>query len=206
MKTFGAIWRKSGKKHQENHWVFHSNLTTFRNLAQVNFSLGKTAFRKMKKWSCENLINLGVYWWFWEHFCGMVPKSYGKALCLSVNLVANSRLPESLNSLGKTATFRQRPSWSKNPYKTCGMPRLFGAFPQNAIQNLSKTITFITIPGQEFAESQNLCFPVENGWFWSAIFVICGGWWRPQAGHASKVVSTLPPSENGRGVFFESDF
>ena len=49
MKTFGAILRKGDKKCQENRWVFNSNLTTFRDLAQVNLSLAKTAFRKMKK-------------------------------------------------------------------------------------------------------------------------------------------------------------
>ena len=67
MKTFGAILRKSAKKYQEHHWGFHSELMTFRDLREVNFSLGKSAFRKMEKRCCENLINTGVYEDFWSH-------------------------------------------------------------------------------------------------------------------------------------------
>ena len=40
---------------------FHSKLMTFRDLRQVNFSLGKSAIRKTEKGSCENLINTIVY-------------------------------------------------------------------------------------------------------------------------------------------------
>ena len=68
MKTFGAILRKSAQKYQEYHWFFHSKFMTFRDLREVNFSLGKSAFREMKKPSSENLINTGVYQDFWGHF------------------------------------------------------------------------------------------------------------------------------------------
>ena len=61
MKTFGAISRKSGKKYQENYWVFHSNLMTFRVLAEVDFPLGKTVFCDIEKSCSENVINTCVY-------------------------------------------------------------------------------------------------------------------------------------------------
>ena len=46
---FGAILRQGDKKYQENHWVFYSKQMTFRDLRELNFSLGKSAFREMKK-------------------------------------------------------------------------------------------------------------------------------------------------------------
>ena len=71
MKTFGAILRKSDQKCNENYWGFHSKWMTFRDLAQVNLSLGKSALWTMEKRCCENLINTVVYEDLWGHF----PKS-----------------------------------------------------------------------------------------------------------------------------------
>ena len=52
---------KMDKKHSENHYVSQSILTTFRDLAKVDFSVGKTALQKNVKSSCANLINTVVY-------------------------------------------------------------------------------------------------------------------------------------------------
>ena len=49
MKTFEAILRKSAKKYQENHWGFHSNLMTFRDLRGIDFSNGKRQSATSKK-------------------------------------------------------------------------------------------------------------------------------------------------------------
>ena len=56
----------------------------FRDLAKVNFPLGKTAFQKVEKMCCENIINTGVYEDFWTHFREIITKPPPKALRFSV--------------------------------------------------------------------------------------------------------------------------
>ena len=68
MMTFWCLFGKMDKKHSKNHYVSQSILTTFRDIAKVDFSLGKTAFQKNGKSSCENLINTVVYEDFWMPF------------------------------------------------------------------------------------------------------------------------------------------
>ena len=101
--TFGAILHKGDKKYQENHWGFHSNLTTFRDLAEVNFPLGKTAFQKMKETSSENPMNTGVYEDFWGHFAERWQKVPRKPLRFPLKLMTFRDLREVDFSLGKSA-------------------------------------------------------------------------------------------------------
>ena len=49
MMTFWWLFGKMDKKHSKNHYVSQSILITFRDIAKVDFSVGKTAFQKMKK-------------------------------------------------------------------------------------------------------------------------------------------------------------
>ena len=60
-EDFWCLFGKMDQKHSENHYVSQSILITFRDLAKVDFSVGKTAFQKTVKSSCENLINTVVY-------------------------------------------------------------------------------------------------------------------------------------------------
>ena len=55
MKTFGAILRKGDQKYQENYWVFHSKLMTFRDLRGIDFSNRKTATCDIEK-SCSKTL------------------------------------------------------------------------------------------------------------------------------------------------------
>ena len=77
MKTFGAILRKSAQKYQENYWVFHSKLTTFRDLRGSDFSNGKTAICDIEKSCSQYIIKTVVYEDFWDRFakrCTKVPR------------------------------------------------------------------------------------------------------------------------------------
>ena len=61
MKSFRCLFGKMNKNHSKNHYVSQSILTTFRDLAEVDFPVGKTAFQKNEKSSCANLISTVVY-------------------------------------------------------------------------------------------------------------------------------------------------
>ena len=117
-KTFGGILRQCDENHPEKHWVFHSNLMTFHDLAQVNFSLGETAIQKIENWSRETLINTVVYEDFWRHFAKNDKNHPEKHWVFHSNLMTFRDLVKVNFSLGKTAFCDIGKSRSKNIIKT----------------------------------------------------------------------------------------
>ena len=61
MKTFGAIFRKRDQKHIEKHWVSHSNLMSFRDVAELHFSLGKIWFGGVETKQSKTVTKPVVY-------------------------------------------------------------------------------------------------------------------------------------------------
>ena len=68
MKTFGRIFAKWLQNHPQKHYVSQSKLITFRDIAKVDFSNGKTSICDIEKDHSENITNTVVYYDLWMHF------------------------------------------------------------------------------------------------------------------------------------------
>ena len=75
MKPFGCVLRKSHEKHNGKHWVSHSNLMWFRDLAKVEFSLEKTATQTNAKLKLRNPYKHCRLRRLLEAFCEKVTKT-----------------------------------------------------------------------------------------------------------------------------------